>query len=564
MPGEFLWARCGLVLSRAPCHPRGMSLGHDELSRRRTALDALGIEQCFSQVRANHFGALVPWLVAVVLLAPVASPLFWGWAVLMPVYVLASFALHLAYLRHRPAGSALRRWGRYLVFHNVFMGLLTGIFPLFLGDGLREAMIYLVLLVVVGPWFGAAVITAPMPSVFPAWIVSQPLVLLSFLHEQRQPWEIAALIAMALLASFLLWYHAARLNRRSAALRFDNLDLAEKARGAAQVKARFLSAVGHDLRQPLNALRLFHGALGAELSDPSQRRLLRRAEAACTELQHMLDSLSEQTRLEGGRLRPVSQVFVLGPWLHALVEEVRPLAEGLGLTLRLHVRDEVVESDPHLLARLVRNLLVNAVRHSRQGGVLLGVRRRGGRLRITVWDTGPGIPPGQQQRIFAEFVRLSEEGEGLGLGLSIVRQLAEVLGHPLGLRSRPGRGSAFSVDVPRVEPAPGWVLVVDDDAGGREAVLEVLRREGLEVVAVSGPFDPPRRWPAPALVVCDYHLGQTRGTALIAGLRGRYGVLPALLVSGDPRTAGVSSLPWLPKPVDPEALRHRVRALIGQ
>lgn len=541
-----------------------MKLIHDEASRRREALDALSIEQCYSQVRANHFGALVPWLVAVVLLAPAATPAFWGWAVAMPVYVVGSFVLHWAYLHRRPQGAAIHRWGRYLLFHNVFMGLLSGMFPLFLGDDLQPAMIYLVLLMVVGPWFGAAVITAPVPSMFPAWIASQPLVLLVFLHEQQQPWEITALIAMALLAGFVLWYHAARLNRRSAALRFDNLDLADKAREAAQVKARFLRAVGHDLRQPLNALRLFHGALGGELSGPSQRRLLRRAEAACMELHYMLDTLSEQTRLDGGKVRPVRHDFSLEPWLDALIEEVRPMAEDRGLTLRLHGCTEVVHSDPHLLRRLIRNLLVNAVCHSRRGGVLLGVRRRGDRVRLTVWDSGPGIPPEQQERIFGEFVRLSEEGEGLGLGLSIVRQLAEVLGHPVGLRSRPGRGSAFSVEVPRVDPAPGWILLVDDDDGGREAAAEVLRRVGFQVVAVAGPFEPPRHWPAPALVVCDYHLGAVTGPALVADLRARYGVLPALVVSGDSATAGQTVLPWLGKPLNPGLFRRRVSELIAQ
>jgi len=318
-------------------------------------------------------------------------------------------------------------------------------------------------------------------------------------------------VAMALLASFVLWYHAARLNRRSAALRV--------------------------------------------LTSDDQRRLLGQAERARQELQRMLDSLAEQGHAAGAALPVRRQVFPLRDWLGALVEEVRPMAAASGLTLRFRCPEAMTDSDPHLLRRLLRNLLVNAVRHTRTGGVLVGVRRRGKRWRITVWDTGPGIPAAARERIFAAFVRLRADGEGQGLGLSIVRQLALTLDHPLDLASREGRGSAFSVDVPRVDPQPGWVLVVDDDPGGRQALGEILRAEGLQVVTTAGWIEPPRRWPAPAWVISDYHLGETRGTALVARLRERYGAVPALLVSGDPE-AGAQGLPCLPKPVDPRALRR--------
>ena len=531
---------------------------------RKTALEALGIDLCYQQTRANHFGALIPWLVALVFLAPAATPAFWGWAALLPAYVLGSFALHLAYLRRHPQGAALRRWGRYLVAHNVIMGLLTGLFPLLVDVGGHEALVYLVILLVAGPWFGAAVITAPHPPVFPAWIVAQPLILLAFLLRQGQPWVVVALVATALLASVVLWYHAARLNHRSAALRFDNLDLAERARAAARAKARFLTAVGHDLRQPLNALGLFQGALAAKLTTDDQRHLLGLAERARRELQGMLDDLAEQGREETGVVSVRRQAFALRPWLSALVEEVRPMATASGLTLRLHCPEGMTDSDPHLLRRLLRNLLVNAVRHTRTGGVLVGVRRRGGHWRITVWDTGPGIPTAARERIFRAFVRLREEGEGQGLGLSIVRQLAHTLGHPLHLHSREGRGSAFSVDVPRIEPAPGWVLLVDDDAEGREAVAAVLRQAGYAVVAMAAWAPLPARWPPPALVISDFHLPQGTGLEVVRAVRRHYGEVPALLVSGDAQAARTAGLPYLVKPVAAEALRAEVERLTAQ
>ncbi len=531
---------------------------------RKTALEALGIDLCYRQTRANHFGALVPWLAAVIFLAPVAAPEFWIWAVVLVVYVGGSFFLHVAYLR-RPHGDGMRRWGRLLLAHNLFMGLLSGAFPLWVDVGLDPALAYLVILLVTGPWFGAAVLTAAHPPVFPVWIAVQPLILSAFIYREGMPWVVQALVWLAFLASMVLWHNSARLTRESAALRFDNLDLAQRARAAARAKARFLAAVGHDLRQPLNALGLFQGALAGELVDPGQRRLLARAEQARQELQSMLDSLAEQTRLEVGTVTVRRRAFSLCPFLTALMDEVRPLADSAGLKLRLRCREEeMVESDPHLLRRLLRNLVVNAVRHTPRGGVLVGVRRRGGRLRIGVWDTGPGIPPEDRERIFVEFVRLQRVGKGQGLGLSIVRQMAELLDHPLGLASREGRGSVFFVDLPRIEPAPGWVLLVDDDAEGREAMAVVLRQAGFEVVTLAERTPLPGHWPPPALVVSDYHLARGNGLDVVRALRRRYGGVPALLVSGDAEVVRDAGLPFLVKPVAAEALCAEVERLTAQ
>ncbi len=275
---------------------------------------------------------------------------------------------------------------------------------------------------------------------------------------------------------------------------------AEQARLAAEranaEKSRFLAAVSHDLVQPLNAAQLFADSLALRLEARAERDLAISLSQALSASETLLSSLLEIARLEGGTLKPSVTVFAAGDWLEPLAREAAALAKDKDLSLRYRPCPAWIESDPGLLRRIVQNFLANALRYTHRGGILLAARRRGTKLRIEVWDTGPGIPEGEQSRIFEPFRRgdAASGSPGLGLGLAIAERLAALLGHRIAMRSRPGRGTVFAVEVPTA-PAPDAapeaavperslaglkVLVVDDERVLAEGIASLLATWSVE------------------------------------------------------------------------------------
>ncbi|HRE35023.1 MAG TPA: ATP-binding protein, partial [Sphingopyxis terrae] len=319
-----------------------------------------------------------------------------------------------------------------------------------------------------------------------------------------------------------------------------------------QDKTRFLAAASHDLLQPLHAARLFTAALGRDAS-AAQHDLIGRVESALVAAEDLLRSLLDISRLDAGGVTPEPAAIALAPFLGDLAETFRPMAEAKGLRLRIGAMPGTVESDAGLLRSVMQNFIGNAVRYTARGGVLVGVRRRGGDWRIDVIDTGVGIAEAQIEDIFSEFVRLGEvEVEGLGLGLALVRRIVRLLGGRIEVRSAPGRGSRFSLYLPVAEigeaptaspkfaatedraPQSLRILAVDNDERIVEASLALLARMGHDAVGARGPGDAlaaPGRFDA-ALV--DYQLDDgANGLDLIAQLRMRHPGLPALLVTAE-------------------------------
>lgn len=386
----------------------------------------------------------------------------------------------------------------------------------------------------------------------------------------------------------------ARVARHGAALR-QALDDAQRARDAAEAASRaksmFLAAASHDLRQPVHALGLNLAAIARDGLPAAAREALDRLRASLAALGSMFDALLDLSRMESGALVPQAVSLDLGALLHRLGDEFGPLAEARGL--RLVLRGPPAHdprgalADPMLLERVMRNLLDNALRCTRQGGVLVRWRldRNGMRWNLAVWDTGCGIAPADQARVFEEFQQVAGAGGarsgGLGLGLAIVRRLSDLMDLRIRLASRPGRGSRFSLSLPATplaapvapasEPAPlppdRCVAVVEDDEGVRAAMVALLQRWGcrcvdgpdaqgvLAVWAASG------RPPAGA-VVADLQLDAgLDGRAAIAALRAAWGcaALPALVVTGAHPAPGFGreaapGIDWAAKPLPAERL----------
>lgn len=374
------------------------------------------------------------------------------------------------------------------------------------------------------------------------------------------------------------------------------LEARRDAERANRAKSQFFAAASHDLRQPLHALRLFLGVLAMGQHPPRTRDLIDKMDQSLKTTEELLNSLLDLARLEAGVIEPSVETVDLAGLLVRLEQVFGIEAEHAGLTLRVVPCRIPVRSDPMLLERILRNLLSNALRYTRHGRVLLGCRRQGDRLRIEVWDTGPGIPPDQMPKIFEEFYQIAPPGherrQGLGLGLAIVARLAILLDHPVGVRSTPGRGSVFSVTVPVATagrppaaetPAPPpaavfagtLVAVVDDEPSVLSAMSLTLTSWGCEAVAAETAETLVDRLIArgrtPDLVIADLRLRNgENGMALIATLRRQFAkTIPGIILTGDttPELGGEAArmgLVLLYKPVNPEHLRARVAEALAQ
>lgn len=364
-----------------------------------------------------------------------------------------------------------------------------------------------------------------------------------------------------------------RVAERTAELTRLNAELA----AATRDKTRFLAAASHDLLQPLHAARLFCTALDRQL-DPRGRVLLGRIDRSIDAANELLRALLDISKLDAGGVVPRPEPLRLRPLLAEVVEGFRPLADEKGLALRLGPGDGVVETDPVLLRSIVQNFVSNAVRYTERGGILVGIRRREGRMAVEVFDTGVGIAPEQQAIIFREFERLGNTGEsGIGLGLAIVERTAALLGAGVTLRSVPGRGSAFGVRLPAspAEPAapparlaralgtgmvPRRVLVVDDDPDIVDATVAALRAAGHEPLPAPSPAAALATVGDAEIALVDFHLGAAiDGIELIGRLRVRNRALRAALVTADtaPATlarAAAAGIPVFAKPIPADAL----------
>jgi signal transduction histidine kinase/ActR/RegA family two-component response regulator len=380
---------------------------------------------------------------------------------------------------------------------------------------------------------------------------------------------------------------AARLEESYAGLEGKVEERTRQLEAANQAKSRFVAAASHDLRQPLHALGLFVAQLHGRMRATERRQIIQRIEAALAAMNELFSALLDISKLDAGATPVDVTAFPVAQLLAHAETTFAGAAREKALSFRTVPNDAWVRSDFILLEQIVFNLISNALRYTRRGGVLVGCRKRDGQLRIEVWDTGVGIAADQHDKIFGEFYRLSEpdwEHRGLGLGLAIVDRLCRMLGHPIELRSTPGKGSVFAVSVPiapankrAIEvlavtrsqaalPNGKLVLVIDDDPLVLESMGGIFRRWGCQVVTADSDRKALRAITEhdrlPDVIISDYSLanGHT-GIEAIEWLRQELAApISAFLISGDTdpallHEAKAKGFHLLHKPVDPMALR---------
>ena len=391
----------------------------------------------------------------------------------------------------------------------------------------------------------------------------------------------------------------ARVEARTADLTRVNAELEvarAKADAANHDKTRFLAAASHDLLQPLNAARLYTSTLIERAKSTAFAELATSIEASLTAVEEIMSALLDISRIDSGALKPAPTPVAAQDLLRRIEVEFAPLAREHKVALHIIPTKTTVMADRSLVGRIVQNLVSNAIKYTPAGGkVLVGLRRKGNRLRLDVIDTGIGFNRDQHRLVFAEFSRLDRAArmaQGLGLGLSIVQRLVTALDLTLELDSREGQGSRFSLYLPIVRnarPAQGQtlqapetnfgtlnlkVLCVDNEKAILEAMRGLLEHWGCDVrVALSlKQIDRERLLEGwyPDLVLMDYHLDQTSGLDAIEWLRHNLGGhLPAALVTAD-RSPAVRALAEdrgilvVTKPVKPAALRAAISGLANQ
>ncbi len=387
---------------------------------------------------------------------------------------------------------------------------------------------------------------------------------------------------------------ATRLEESYATLEGKVVERTQQLEQANLAKSRFIAAASHDLRQPLHAMGLFVTELRGHVPAGDAARVVARIDSAVQDMSEMFTALLDTSKLDAGVVETNVTAFPIGQLLQRIEGVFGGPAREKGLSLKVVPSTAWVRSDAVLLERVLLNLVSNAVRYTRQGGIVVGCRRRGQELCFEVRDTGPGIPEDQHKAIFTEFQQLPGRGRerhaGLGLGLSIVDRLCAILGHRIELRSKVGTGSRFGIVMPVADTSakaalPSELPVASDGANGQlviaiddellalEGIAGVLRSWGFDVVAARdadealAAIDHPDR--CPALVVSDYQLldGKT-GIEAIQLLRRQLGSqIPALLVSGDTspdrlQLAREDGFTLLHKPVSPMRLRATINRLL--
>jgi two-component system CheB/CheR fusion protein len=383
----------------------------------------------------------------------------------------------------------------------------------------------------------------------------------------------------------------------------DALEAAKREAELATVaKSRFLAAASHDLRQPLQTLALLQGLLTKTFESDKAQKLIARLDETVGAMSGTLNALLDINRIEAGTVRAEPVSFPINDLLGRVKDEFTYHAQAKKLALRVLPCGLRIQSDPQLLEQMIRNLLSNALKYTTAGKVLLGCRRRDGVLSIELWDTGIGIPHGELEAIFEEYHQIDnparELSRGLGLGLSIVRRLGDLLGHRVRVRSRPGKGSVFAIEVklsPSETGSPsearlhatnsgstegvhrrGTILLVEDDPDERELLELALKDEGhFTAMAADGNAAlqlVDRQAIQPDLILADYRLpGELNGLQLAAKVSAKlHRQIPVIILTGDISTETLRDVAsqhsvQLYKPVKLRELNQVVqRALQGE
>lgn len=554
----------------------GVAINPDQQSF--ALVSRLRSEQVAALYRNVSLGVVAATIAAVVLAGALIQlgSLDWTVGVMWTCYIMACAVCHVVlrsrYMRARPSDIRWKFWGTWFAAICLAEGLGWGWASAFLvGNSDRFSLQMMVMVVTLNVAAGAIpAFSSYLPAFFSLFLPTTIPSVIWGIHARAAFPEATMMVLLMLVFIVAMGALGVRSNRgfnelvtlriRTSKLAEDLQKQKELAEQASLAKSHFLAAASHDLRQPVHALGLFAGALRAVPGLPHEAmQLVERIETSTAAMDGLFSVILDISRLDAGVVEVRPQSFALQPLLDRICNDHAGEAREKSVAIVQQRTGATVFTDPHLIERILRNLISNAVRYTERGRVLVGCRRRGDAIWVEVWDTGAGIPEAERERIFEEYVQLKnperDRARGLGLGLAIVRRLGALLSCQLELRSQPGRGSCFRIAVPLAKVLPlappaafdlaaadtglGLILVIDDEAPIRDGMRSLLTGWGYQVItAGSGsqmlanlaPFAK-----RPDLIICDYRLRDgENGTDVIAALQSECNeAIPAMLITGD-------------------------------
>lgn len=573
-----------------------------------TRVRAEQIKAQYASMPASFLGSVLS-AVGYIAVAHTALP-SWQWMLwggLMLAQAIGRWLLWRTYPRGKPVVQDTDRWALYALLGSAVSGCIWGLgtWLVFPAGHVEYQLFFLFLIASMGSL--SAIASASWLPAFYAYTFPTILPLsLWMLFQDDLTMQVLGLIGLGYLPVISTFAHnLGRSVIESFRLRFENLDLLrevmerkEQAEEASREKSMFLATASHDLRQPLHALALQTHLLQDTVLSPQQQSLLTGMRNSIHSMTGLFDALLDMSRLDAGVIPVRESPIALKALFAQLDREFRPDAEAKQLSLRFRHGDAAVRSDGHLLVSLLGNLVSNAIRYTRRGGVLVAARQSHQGVRVEVWDTGDGIAAEEQRAIFKAFYQVGnverDRSKGLGLGLAIVERLTRLLKTTIELRSEPARGSRFSVLLPvairgeaaaasvqaavpagPVGMAGAVVMVVDNEPEIRAAMTALMESWGCQVLSAASAEEALARAAAmtrsPQLLVCDYRLGpEGTGLQLIEQLRDEFNfAIPALVVTGDTgaevlQEVVAADCTILHKPVPPETLQQNVLLLLAR
>ena len=607
-----------------------------------------GENMTLEQWRRRHSRLLVRLILSSLKLQPVALAVevtgacvtaMFLWPVLNPVFLIFWLMLVAVHLygavdfnrrfwadryRHARIHFWMRAWMVLAIVAGIIWALAGMVFAINVGnDSASQVILFSIILTVTFASWPVYACWLPSLVVFTLLSVTPLVLRLALIFG----WSRLAIASLLVMVVVFMFYSGRRFNEIvQMSVRNDQenemlvkrltleKNLAEKLRRETQeqsrLRSRFFTAANHDIRQPLQAIGIYIQLL-KKSEDPKTQAVVAQLEKSSKGLQTLVGQILEVSKLETGHTTAHAEPFKLAALLEELAQEFGPVAEEKGLRFRLKNLDVNVCTDPQLLARAIRNLIINAINYTQSGEIILAARLIAGRrVSICVVDSGTGIDEQEQKRIFDYFYRTESsrsKAEGYGLGLSIVKAICEQLELKLSFNSRLGRGSIFRIELPvheaeqakifnqlshrqkGIEKIEGKIVLIEDNTPVRESLAALLRSWGADVFEAEGYSDDlaekVKEWGPPDAVISDFNLGEVQATGLECILRlsmAEERALPALLltaVSSDvidthyvrtlrvlgEREAALFAMPRiLQKPVTGDSLNSAVRELIGE
>lgn len=534
----------------------------------------------------------------------VSDVTLFSWLIL--IYIL-SFIRHLSIKKFKASSFDSQetiKWGWTFSFFAFLSGLTWGLASIifFLPEYLP--LFNILTLIIIAMSVGSLAALSAFPWAYYVFVVPAmtPMVW-RYMSVDNEDYSI---FGMLLLVFLFALFSFSRVNykmlRDSVILRFENMGLIdqlteqkEKAEQANISKTKFLAAASHDLRQPLHAIGLFLGALINKVENQDQKNIVKKIQKSSNALNDLLDSLLDVSKLDAGVIKAENQLFSINDLFDLMSNEFATCAAEKNLTLKFVKTRLCVNTDLRILDRILRNLISNAIRYTNQGGIVVGCRRKDHdeTIILSVYDTGIGIEQNEMQTIFKEFHQLNnperDRSKGLGLGLAIVKRMSKLLSFSLLVKSEPGKGSVFGLEIPQRNISTCHefstdqvikdaffdnvnVLVIDDELEIRESLTELLLSWRCKVTTAASGDEAVSvlKNTKPDIILADYRLRNNEtGNEAIEKVQLLFSEMkiPALIITGDTapdriKEANMGGYEIIHKPVSPDILRTLIDKML--